>query len=347
MNKLLPITAICALPLGLAALPPARVDPELEAAYMLPGGCLGYVEVRGFSEICQVGLAHPVVKAALATPLGELARREAGMPLPFALGALNAWVGRPVLPSLAELTEGGLSVGVLDSGSDLPTACVVARGDAAAWDEVLEYAMRRVASEEDLPESRFVAPHRKIRGMDVWLLGDYGAIALSGGLFLGATDEDTLRHMLDLGAARGEGGLARVEGFTQAQAAHHSKDAFGWSWVDLAGAEAAWPEAIAEVRKLPAEPAALDLFGPRLTRLGSARAGVFELRLGPGRMDVDLLGLDLPLAPETTPAPVEGSGDLGTSTHLARDLELVEPGLTRPSPRDLRASIGIVFGAGE
>lgn len=346
MNKLVLITAICALPLGLAALPPARVDPGRGAACMMPGECLGYVEVLGFSELCQVGLAHPVVKAALATPLGELVRREAGMPLPFAIGVLNAWAGRPVLPALAELSDGGLAVGVLDSGSELPTACVVARGDAAAWDEVLKYAMRRVAFEGDLPEKRLVKPHRKIRGMDVWLLGDYGAVALSDGLFLGASDEDTLRRMLDLGAASGVSGLANREEFTRAQATHRSEDAFLWAWVDLTGAEAVWAEPVAEARRLPAEPAAQDLFGPGIAEIGSAHAVVCELRLGQGRMDVDLLGLGISSAPQGSPASAEGSGGLENLTRLAPGLELVEPTMTRAS-RDLRASVGVLFKEGE
>lgn len=341
MNKLPFITAICALPLGLAALPPARVDLEREAASMLPAGCLGYVEVQGFSDLCREGLAHPVMKAALQTPLGDLARQEAKMPLPFALGVLNTWAGRPVLPALAELTSGGLAVGVLDSGSDRPTACVVARGNAGAWDEVMEYAMRRVARDGDLPEERVVKPHRRIRGMDVWLLGDYGAVALSDGLFLGSTDEGALRRMLDLGAATGASGLASRRDFREAGATHRSEDPFLWAWADMDGASSSWPELVAGIRDLPAGPLAEDLFGPEISSMGGAGSGVCELRLGSGRMDLDLLGLGVPAADQL--APLTGSPDRQGPTGLQGGLELIEPELDRPTATELRASVGILF----
>jgi len=335
LHKLLVLTGIGAVPVALAVLPPTPFDLERDVACVMPEGCLLYVEAPGFADLCDQGLEHPLLETLLASPLGGLVQEEVGMPLPFALGMANMYVGRPVLPSLAKLSTGGVALGVLPSGGPEPTACVVARGDAAEWEAVLELVMNKLADAQELPDDarrRVVQPHREVRGMDVWLLGDFGALALKDGLFLGATDEATLRRMIDLGAAEGLSGLAAREDFQAARQAYRSEAAFLWGWFDLDGLEAAMPGSLSELRGVPTQPGAQLVLGPALSNLGAARSGAAEVRFFGDRIELDLTGLGTPdgvaaallppagQRPPALPAPLENETARGV---LYRDLEAV------------------------
>jgi hypothetical protein len=321
MNKLLLCTAVGAVPVALAAIPPDPFDLERDVACVIPEGALIYVEAPGLPDLCEQGLGHPLIKTVLASPLGELIAEQSGMPPAFALGMLNVWAGRPVLPTLAKLTSEGLAFGVLPAEGAQPIYCVVARGDAAEWQEVVAEAMKRVAEAQDYPLDRVVPPHRKIRGMDVWLLGDYGAFALQDGLFVGATDEAVLRRMIDLGAEEGVSGLAAREAFTTARSRYRSQDAFLWSWLDMQGLEEFTPAGggLGELRKMPANPGVQLLLGPSIANLAGAREGVIEVRFGGDRIELDLIGLEVPEGPQS--ALLAPTGAVPPALPLAVDNE--------------------------
>ncbi len=326
MNKLLLTTALGAVPVAFAALPPAPFDPDREVACILPENCRVYAELPGFSELCAQGFEHPLVQTVLASPLGAAIGEEVGMPLPMALGMLNIYVGRPALPSLSKLTSEGLALGLIPRETGRPILCAVARGDAEEWRQVIELVMKKVAEARDLPEERIVPPHRRIRGMDVWLLGSYGALALGDGLFVASSDETTLRAMIDLGAAEGRSGLASRAAFQRAREQYRSEDAFLWGWADLDGLEAELPGELAQVRGLSHEPGAQFLLGPSIANLGEAAGEVFQLRFDGRRIDLDLFGLDL---------------NEGPAQELLAEVESAPPPL--PAPRPGEAARGIVY----
>lgn len=296
MRALLACTAVGAVPIALAALPPAPFDLERDVACVLPEETVVYAEAPGLPDLCRRGLRHPLIETVLASPLGDLIREEIGHP-GFALAGLNVMAGRPVLPALAKLTSAGVAVGLVPRADGDPVVCVVARGDDAEWREVLEHAMNRVAEARELPKDRIVPPHREIRGMDVWLLGDFGAMAYRDGLFVGATDEAVLRRMIDLGAEEGRSGLAAREDFHRARGSYRTDEAFLWSWLDLEALEDAAPDGLRDLRSVPRRPPAQLLLGPSLANIAGARSGVVEVRFGGDRIELDLVGVDAPGGP--------------------------------------------------
>lgn len=311
MNKLLIATAVGAVPVAWAALPPAPFDLERDVACVMPSDVLFYAEAPGFPDLCDQGLKHPLVKTILRSPLGEMIQEETGMPPFLALQLLNGYAGRPVLPALAKLTAEGLAVGVkpADEAGEV-IACIVARGDAQLWEEVIADAMKKVAEANEYPEERVVKPHREIRGMDVWFLGDTGAFAHKDGLFVGATSEEVLREMIDLGSESGISGLASREDFTAARADYRSEEAFLWGWADLDGIEAMTDGGLADLRAAPNNPGAQFLLGPSISNLCGASEAALEVRFQDRSIELDIVGIDTPgepmsllLAPESSTPP--------------------------------------------
>lgn len=331
MNRLLLCTTVGAVPVALAALPPAPFDLERDVANVMPADVLLYAEAPGLPDLCEQGLSHPLIKTILASPLGTLISTELGMPPSFALGGLNVYAGRPVLPTLAQLTKGGFAIGVIPA-EPKPITCIVARGDDALWNEVLEDAMNRVAEAQELPKERVVPPHRKIRGMDVWLLGDFGAMAYADGLFVGATDEDTLRRMIELGGAEGVTGLASRDVFTAARDRYRSNEAFVWSWFDLQGLDEAYASQMTDLRTVVSNPGAQLLLGPSIANITGATSAALEVRFGGDRIDLELFGLATPEGPAneilapvgaTPPALPAAKADDTARAVLYRDLQAV------------------------
>ena len=316
MRKLLLWTAVGAVPIALAGLPPAPFDLDVDPARVMPAECLMYAEVPGFPDLCAQGLDHPLVDVVMASPLGAVVREATGgMPLSFALGLANGYVGRPVLPCLEELTRDGLAVGVLEGADGAPVACVVARGDAALWDEVLALAMDKIADAQELPKRRVIPAHRDVRGMDVWLLGDAGAMALEDGVFVAATDEETSRRMLDLGA--GPGGLADAATFERPEGG----DAFAWVWLDVGGLAAAFPE-------VTGDPGLRALLGGQLAATLDADAAVLELAFEGEAVDLALTANGAPTTGEL-PLEVTHTGDELTALLDAQTDALVGEAVAR------------------
>lgn len=360
MRQLLLWTALGAVPVVVAGLPPARFDIQAAPAQVMPPECLLYAEVPGLPELCEQGLDHPLVGVVMASPLGAVVREATGgLPLPFALGMANGYLGRPVLPCLQGLTRDGLAVGVLQGEGDTPVACVIARGDAELWDEILALAMDKVAEAQDLPKKRVVAAHRDIRGMDVWLLGELGAMALEDGVFVAATEEATLRQMLDLGAVGG--GLDEVEGFDPPS----GSASFASAWLDVPGLTATFP-AITEGPELPA------LLGEDLAPMLEADAAQLELDLEDGVVGLSLTARGAQLAgvppleasrsgdelalllDETTEALVSEAVERGGEEAAVRDalkqlrrfvrrFEQASLGVSQPAAETLRLAIRVVL----
>ena len=282
-------TLLAAIPIAWAALPPRTVDLERHVASLLPEATVLYVEAPGARELFVDGLRHPLVATLLRSPVGELVRERTKVPPAMALGMLNLWAGRPVLPTLASMTEGGFAAGVVPRVGDEPEVlCIAARGDATVWREAVELAMTKIAEARGLPLDKVVPPHRRIRGMDVWLLGDSGALALEDGVFLASNDEETLRSMIDLGAAPEPGGLGARASFRAARPGTGA-DPFAWAWADLDGMQAAGME-LEELREVAGAPGAHLALGSMVAVLASAREAVLELDVGADRIHVSLTG---------------------------------------------------------
>ncbi|MEE8468542.1 MAG: hypothetical protein V3T22_08810, partial [Planctomycetota bacterium] len=230
-----------------------------------------------------------------ASPAGELIEEQMKMPPVLALGMLNMWAGRTVLPSLAAMTDDGVAIGI-SLADDQPVFTLVARGDAQEWREVIELSLTKVAEKMQLPADKIVPPHRQIRGVDVWLLGDKLSMGLQGGVFLAAGDEATLRRMIDLGAADEpeSAGLAGVAGFQNARSRERSSDAFAWSWLDLEGLTAGTnAKGLENLRGMVGQPATQLLLGPVISTLTTASEAVIELGLAADGLDLKITGLNV------------------------------------------------------
>jgi len=303
MNKTLVVTLLGALPVALAAIPPAPFEHGRDVAALMPPGTVVYLEAEGLGELCAQGFEHPLVAPLLGSPLEDWMQEQVGLSLPDAVELMDLWAGRRALPALERLIEGGLAAGVLPGETDVPIFCVAARGDAELWEEVVDSVMTQVADTQGLPRDKIVPPHREIRGVDVWLLGGVGAIALCEGVFLASTDQETLREMIDLGAEGMLGGLATDERFSRARETQRSPETFLWAWLDLEGIEAVAPEEVGELRRLPFDPLAQLLFGASLANLVAAQEGVVEVRFDGGRVDVDLVGVGAAEGPHAVLLP--------------------------------------------
>jgi len=295
MNKLLACSTLLAIPVIAAAVPPTSADLQRDSASLMPASTLVYAELNGLHGVFEQGLRHPVIARLLASPAGDLIEKQMKMPPVLGLGMLNMWAGRTVLPSLAAMTQDGVAIGV-SVEDDQPVFTLVARGDAEEWRAVIDLALTKAAEQMQLPVDKIVPPHRQIRGVDVWLLGDKLAMGLQGGVFLAAGNEATLRVMIDLGAADEPetAGLAGVAGFQNARASEYSNDAFAWSWMDLDGLTAGKDSGgLADLRGMVSNPGMQLLLGPVISTLTTASEAVVELGLTADGLDLKMTGLNV------------------------------------------------------
>lgn len=289
VNKLLLSTCVCAVPVALAAVPPTPADLRRDVASMMPASTLVYVEAPGLAELAELGLQHPLVATLLDSPLGDLIREQAKMSPEVALGMLNFYAGRPVLPAVAKLSADGVALGISLADGE-PVFQLAARGDAATWEEVVELAMTKVAEAWGLPLDKVVPPHKEIRGVDVWVLGDTATIALDDGVFLASNREDALRQMIDLAAAEEAAGLAANPRFQRSREGRGSAP-FLWSWVDLNGVEElGLGDGFQNLRAMATQPAPHFLLGSAIASLGGAEELTASLRMAGDSIELGLRG---------------------------------------------------------
>lgn len=354
MNPMLAHALFCAAPL----LHSAPLEAPSDIAALMPAEVEIYAEAPGFSELCRQGLRQPLVAAVLESPLGDLIREEVGSPGLLLIG-LSVKAGRPVLPTLAELSADGLAIGLVPRKGAKPIVCVAARGDADEWESALEFALAKLAESQGLPPADLIAPQRTVDGMHVWELGDFAAIALDDGLFLAASDAATLERMIALRREAAES-LATNAEFQRARGAYRTDDALLWSWLDLAALEASADDGLGDLRKLPGQPAAQLLFGSTLANLGGAKTAALELRLGANSLELDVVGIDAPegvaaklVAPRKTsppalPAALDGEAARGSvyrdfASVFRERVELFPPG-AQPAFAEATSNLALFFG---
>jgi len=362
MNPMLVHALLCAAPLVHSAPIAVAADPAApqDVAALLPAEVEVYAEAPGLPALCRQGLRHPLLASVLDSPVGDLIRDEVGSPGLLLVG-LSVKVGRPVLPAIAKLTEGGLAVGLVPRKGGKPLVCVAARGDAAEWKSVLEAALGMVAESEGLPPADLIAPQRTVDGMHVWDLGDTLVMAHADGLFLAASDAATLERMIALrGDRAAETSLAANLDFQRARSAYRTDAALVWSWLDLAALETSADDGLGELRAIQTQPAAQLLLGSTLANLGGAQSGALELRLGATSLELDVVGLDAPegvaaklVAPRKTsppalPAQVDGETARGSvyrdfATVFRERVDLFPPGV-QPAFAEATSNLALFFG---
>ena len=279
-------------------LPEERPAPEgvRDLAQLLPASTLVFVDLGGLAPILAAGLEHPLVATLLDSPFGQALQKQAPMDPTEALAWGDAFFGRPVLATLAQMTEAGFSFGFgLKRGQ--PTYLVAARGnDEGVTRDALERVLTLIAEENGTPPAALVQPMGEVRGFDTWFLGEDLCLATRSGLVLASNDEGTLRDAIDRWVDGTGANLTARDTFRRARrgASSESKEAAVlWSWVDIDALEALDPSATDELRELTRSPAAQFLFGPAIAAIGAARQTTAALRLGDDSIELTLAAVGL------------------------------------------------------
>ena len=268
---------------------PGEPDPGRALCALLPDSTVACADAAGLRPLLDAGLGHPLIAALLDSPIGDLVVERSGTKPEIALGALNLWAGRPVLPALAALTRDGGVFGVaLRAGR--PAVGLVARGDAAAWREVVELVLTRVAEESGPNARKMLEPRRRVGGMDVWSIAGGAGCALGEGLFVASNDDGLLAEMLELAARAEPGGLHAREDFRAAWEAPREDGSLAWAWVDLAGLRSGG-RPLAKLQRIAHAPAAHLVLGSTIAQLASAEQAVLEVSSDGPSLTLSLAGL--------------------------------------------------------
>jgi hypothetical protein len=299
---------------------PEPLSPDRELASFFPERCRIYLEGTGAGALFEKGLEHPFVHALLTSPLGAaLLSRAPGTP-EQALAVADAWLGQPVLPLVAELTRGGVGLGI-DPGTK--KAVVVLRGRAAepiasALTTILDGLERQLGW-----PGAFDEPAERERGAELWSLGD-ATLARCDTLLVLGNERALVDDVLDLAAEPVAGGLSGRPGFSR----HHAEmpaDATLWAWFDLAEIEPHADRGFRELRAANHAPAAQGLLGTELTALLAARALSATLALRDRSLELGLRAFEAPslsaLAPgaRTGALPAEVGGESTATALVYRD----------------------------
>ncbi len=361
MNKLLLGLPVLLLPLGLSALPRAPFVSQEHLARIMPGKSLAYVEGPGVADLLEQGLEHPFLAAVLDSELARAALAQAPMSPEEALAWADAYLGRPVLPTLSKLASKGVALSAgLKRGK--PAFGLALRGeDPALLREALDGVLVKLAEQYGVEEERLREPHDEVRGVDVWYLGDELALGVSNELLLASNDEGVLRDMIDLGAAEGDS-LADDQGFQSARAKRRP-DATLWGWMDVDAIESETPGGGDKLRAMTRDPGVHFLLGPAIAALGSSSELAAELALGDESLALSVKGIGIDAGPAqsvlfpagaSAPALPRASETDGGTAMLYRDLAGLFRQRTELFPADVLpkfseaiSNLAFLFGGGD
>jgi hypothetical protein len=284
--------------------PPAP-SPDREIASFLPTRCRIYLEGTGVVPLLEQGLEHPFLHAVQTSALGTALLGRLPQSPERTLAAADDWLGRPLLPVLAELTRRGVGLG-FDPGSK-KTVLVALGRDA-------DSAASGLASILDALERQFAAPGALDRprenreGADLWTLGGEAYIARLGALLVVGNERGLVTDVLDLAADPIARGLFGRPGF----AAHHAGRPASttlWAWLELAEIEPHADQGFRELRAANRTPAVQGILGAEMGGLLSARALSLSLSLeGDRELELGARAFEAPCL--TTLAPHARAGDV-------------------------------------
>lgn len=312
-------------PARAATQPPVRVafqEPPFELESLLPEETIAAASFPGLDEFLERGLDDPCVKALLDGPAGRLWLSRLEVPPRTALVYASGLVGEPLLPALASLVRRGLLAALVHTDAQ-PQLLLIARGDdPQRWERLLDRILEALSESSDV-SADLAGAFTRVAGARLWDLGEAGAFAQRGALFVLAGK----RRLV-------EDALSKAEALDSNRDSHARSDeanALCVAWFDRDRAEAALgPQALAELSSAAREPAVHLLLGSDLALLTAARR--FEARLfldGP-RIALELTGLGIELAAaeelvspthgELPPPLPEASTDTVARAVLRRDL---------------------------
>lgn len=297
------------LPLLLAssayALPLTQAPAPLEH---LPSDCQVVVDAPGIGALFEGGLDQPWVQRLRAFPKVAAALEEAKMSPEAAVGIASAFLGRPLLPALAELCDGGLALGLrIDDGGPHPyLALRSADADELEW--LVEHLLTQIERAQDLPGGTLLdgeRSHPGHPGARVWDLGDELSLALRGPVLLATKTASDVDAMLDAPGS----GVVNQEPWKRA-ARGFDADSAARLWVNVEGLEAALgPDPTADLRRMGIDPGVHFVLGSDIARLSGMQLACFELFADSdaARLQVRSLGggpVQIPaLHPGDLPAP--------------------------------------------
>ena len=297
MRKKLVLGALVALPLLTVAAQETiqPVPDQTDLAAFQPKDTLLYIEAPGLPELLGSGLDHPFIKRLLTSEFGQAVLEESEASPEELLRYVEDQFGIPVLPTLASLFDDGVGLGVyLRAGK--PAWTLTARGDdAVRWREVLDIVLREVAADAG-HEGALDEPTFSRDGVDVWLIGDELAIALSGRTFVAAPSREMLRRS-----------FARVNRQKDCLSDNPRFDAFEPSntsseliraWVDVervetlanAGGDG---EGLARIRALASQPEVHLLLGSELAALSQGDAMLATLHVTDRALELEVAGVGI------------------------------------------------------
>src|SRR5262245_28333538 len=196
MNRLLSIAAFAVLAV---ARPTERLEPpplaaEREVASLLPERCRIFLEGPGLATVLERGLEHAFLAGLRATPLGRSFLRDERDPQRL-LARLDAWLGAPAMPLLAELARRGVAVG-FDPASKTAVLAAIAT-DAAAAQRGLAAFLAGLERQFAVP-GVLRTPQARWSDADVWFLGNDGVVALRGELVVLGNERELVSEVLEL-----------------------------------------------------------------------------------------------------------------------------------------------------
>ncbi len=281
----------------------AGETPAPDLPRLVPASTVVFADFGGLSPVLEEGLEHPLIEMLVDSELGGLLLAQAPLTPADALALGQATIGRPVLPTLAGLTEGGV-VFSLSIKRGKPTYLVIARGKEAAFTRgVLEDGLRLLAKQFGVSEEAILKPQGNMRGLDAWFLGDDLAVCNSGNLLLLSNDEGSLREAADRLVDGSGASLMDNAGFLDARVAATGTAPSLWSWVDVDALEAQDKSATADLRAMVESIPAHFLFGPVLASIGAAKQTTAALTLGETGIELVVEARGLEDAPSTVVLP--------------------------------------------
>ncbi|MCZ6597880.1 MAG: hypothetical protein O7B99_09600, partial [Planctomycetota bacterium] len=365
LERILPLGALLVLPLAAGRLlpltPPAPIADDRDVATLMPERVLVYAEAPGLPDLLDEGLDHPLVARLLSSELGAALMKETGATPEGHLAMAEAIVGHPVLPALASLTANGAALGTGLGPAGAVWVLVLHGDDEFLLEELLDKLFAVIGESVGLPDA-FSEPHNRVRGADLWYLGDELKLAQRESLFVASNDEGLLRDVLDLAADPEARGLLGQAGFAEARATREGAPLV-WGWLDVAGLESlakklGASEKIDNLRAMNRQPAAQMLLGPGLSALGTADTLTFWLDVGDDNLSLGTAGSGLapsevlmPQAGEPLPPlPAPNAADCGGAVFyrdfdatFAHRVDLFPPE-TMPGFSEAITGLALVFG---
>ena len=324
--------------LALAPLALAPVLAGADLARLYPAQTVVYAEAPGVGELLGEGLEHPFVASVLESPLGQALLAESAVTPEAGLAFVDAWLGRPLLPSLRALTARGLALGAI-GGHEPPRWLIAARSDDAELTrQVIDEVCGRLAF---LAGAGGTGPLEGPGGFSIWNVGDEISIASSGELLLLGGDEATLRAAI--GRAQGdEDTLAQRGGFERARGRRRD-GALAWAWLDLEAIERADPSKLVDLRNAATDPGVHFLLGSLVASFGATADLCFALDVEDDRITLAIDGAEADasrraLVASGSPAialPPPTAGELGRAV-VYRDLDALFELRTEIFPVDVQ-----------